>query len=39
MWKIATKPWFTYLGKQQSDFAISRGVIFHKTSHMGIFAK
>ena len=34
MWKIRTKARFTYIYKQQSDFAIWRGFYFHETSHM-----
>ena len=37
--KIATKARFTYINTRQSDFAISRGFYFHKTSHMRSFAK
>ena len=36
--KFATKAWFTYISKQQSDFAISRGFYFHETSHMHMWS-
>ena len=30
---FATKAWFTYISKRQSEFAASRGFNFHETSH------
>ena len=35
VWKFRS----VYIGKRQSDLAISRGFLFHKTSHISIYAK
>ena len=37
--KFVTRPWFIYISKRQSNFAIWRGFYFHETSHMRIFAE
>ena len=37
--KNANKARFTFINKRQSNFAISRGLYFHETSHMRSFAK
>ena len=37
--KFSTKARFTYINKQQSDFAILRGIYFRETWHMRSFAK
>ena len=35
--KFATRPWFMYISKRQSDFVISRGFYFYETSHIRSF--
>ena len=36
---FATKAWFTYISKRQSDFAILQGFNFHETSQMRSFVE